>query len=146
MIEVLQALEHLAGVHFRLFLQCNQGPVDPAYDTVRSLLPLAQQLPLGDQRAAAVVRRGVEHLFDGLQAEAQFPQQPDLAQPFQVVVVVEAVAVLRPPRRRQQAEPVVVVQGAHGDTSQCGDLADGVEVGGGGGGRGEWVGWSWGAR
>ena len=137
-------------VHFRLLLQGVQGPVDPANDTLRSLLPLAQQLPLGDQRAAAVVRRGVEHLLDGLQAEAQFPQQPYLAQPFQVGIVVEAVAALRPPRRGQEADPVIVVQGAHGDSGERGDLADGVEGGGVGGWRsrqsGEWVGRSWWGR
>ena len=132
MVELCQAFEHLGRLHLSFLVQCRQGPVDPVDDSLRSLLPLPQQFPLCDQVTPPAVRRCVKHLADRFQPEPQFAQQPDLSQPVEVPVIVLPIAVRRPPGRDQQPDPVVVVQGAHGHAGQRGNLADGVEVGGGG--------------
>ena len=55
-------------------------------------------------------------------------KQPDLAQPLEIAVGVQPIAVLRPHRWDEQADPVVVVQGAHRDAGQRGDLAYRVKL------------------
>ena len=57
----------------------------------------------------------------------QLPQQQDLAQPLQVRIVVQPVAVLRSLGRDQEPDPIVVVECADRDLGEGRDLADGVE-------------------
>lgn len=72
---------------------------------------------------ARVRLRVVEQGGDLVEREAEFPVEQDLLQPVEVGVAVAPVPRVAALARREQADLVVVVQGAHRDPGETGDLA-----------------------
>ncbi|GAA1375365.1 hypothetical protein GCM10009612_72020 [Streptomyces beijiangensis] len=87
----------------------------------QQLVPAPQVLPQ--------VRRGVvEQGRDLVEREAELPVEQDLLQPVEVGVFVPPVARVAAAARGEQADLVVVVQRAHRDGCETGDLADRVTL------------------
>lgn len=75
------------------------------------------------RRCARVRLRVVEQGLDLVEREAQLPVEQDLLQPVEVGVAVAPVPRVVALARNEQADLVVVVQGAHRDSGETGDLA-----------------------
>src|SRR5690606_41959619 len=78
-------------------------PTPFPYTTLfRSVPPLFQKhLPMLPERFPPVEGRVVDHVFDRLEREAQFPVEQDLLQHIQVVFGIEAIPRFARLRRRQ---------------------------------------------
>lgn len=85
--------------------------------------PGGQQLVPAAQVRARVRPRVVEQGRDLVEREAQLPVEQDLLQPVEVGVAVAPVPRVVALARNEQADLVVVVQGAHRDPGETGDLA-----------------------
>lgn len=81
---------------------------------------------LAPQVLLRVRSRIVEQYRDLVEREAEFPVEQDLLEPVEVAVVVTAVPGPAAPAGREQSDSVVVVQGAHRDSGESGDLSHGV--------------------
>lgn len=88
--------------------------------------PGGQQFVLAAQVRARVGRRVVEQGRDLLQRKAELAVEQDLLQPVEVGVLVAPVTRVAAPAGDEQADVVVVVQGAHRDPGESGDLSYGV--------------------
>lgn len=75
------------------------------------------------QVRARVRLQVVEQGRDLVEREAQLPVEQDLLQPVEVGVAVAPVPRVVAFARNEQADLVVVVQGAHRDPGETGDLA-----------------------
>lgn len=81
---------------------------------------------LAPQMFLRVRSRIVEQYRDLIEREAEFPVEQDLLEPVEITVVVTAVPGPAAPAGREQSDSVVVVQGAHRDSGESGDLSHGV--------------------
>jgi hypothetical protein len=88
--------------------------------------PGGQQFVLAAQVRARVRVGVVEQDRDLVEREAELPVEQDLLQPVEVGVAVAPMARVAALARGEQADLVVVVQGAHRDPGESGDLSYGV--------------------
>jgi hypothetical protein len=108
---VVEAIQHFFCHELFTSLRLSDRRFDRANLAVESVFLLLQPAQVGEQgiRVAALPR---EHLPDGGQAEAEFPQQQDALQPGQGIRVVIAVAVAADPAWTQQPQLAVVAEGS----------------------------------
>ena len=103
-------------------LPCLQLPCDGAEQRLGALLALPQQVMLPAQVVVGAGPGFGEDLGDVAEPEPQLPVEQDLPQALQILFGVAAVVRGAAPGGGQEPYLVVVVQGAHGDSRQLGEI------------------------
>jgi hypothetical protein len=125
-ILVAEDLEPLLRREVDSHLACLHGVLHGLRHLLQLLDPGGQQFVLAAQVRARVRSRIVEQGGDLVEREAELSVEQDLLQPVEVGVAVTPVAGVAALARDEQADVVVVVQRAHRDSGESGDLSHGV--------------------
>lgn len=100
--------------------------VDRGEELASALDPFGQHLTVPREDGHPVAPFVREQLADLLQRHPEFAMEQDVLQAQQLLAPVVAIAVLAEERRPEQPDLVVVMQRAHRDPGEPGQLLDGV--------------------
>ncbi len=123
-----EAFEKLLLAHVHFSCQVHDRAVDGLNEAVEPLDFLLKYATMRLQRRQQVEIRAVEDFPDLEQLQPYFAVEQDLLKPQHRVLVVMTVAVFADRRRLEQPDLVVIMQRAHADSRQIGQLFDGVHV------------------